>query len=304
MIKLNTKLSKYYLHSRCYPVCSLNACNQSSVSISYGKLILKQMWLIGLGRVNQLGGVYINGKPLPKEIREEIIELARLGVRPCDISRRLKITHGCISKLLSKYQKTGSINPGGANVGRPRVITPKIEEKIEQYRREQPGIFSWELRDRLLNENVCSRENLPSLSSISRLIKHKMMARAACNKQGYNKNDENSRMSRNISSHSIDDILNLPTGFQSPEDQGKGIVTILRNTDFTNFLSLIWNTCLKDSEWRCTSKNIVRWMISFASQCRGILFFKFTWAFTFGSETNTQHWPVLFSRLYKSESNS
>jgi len=126
--------------------------------------------------VNQLGGLYINGKPLPKETREEIIDLARLGVRPCDISRRLKITHGCISKLLSKYQKTGSINPGGANVGRPRVITPRIEQKIEQYRREQPGIFSWELRDRLLRENVCSRENLPSLSSISRLVKQKMMA--------------------------------------------------------------------------------------------------------------------------------
>lgn len=129
--------------------------------------------------MNQLGGLYINGKPLPKEVREEIIDLARLGVRPCDISRRLKITHGCISKLLSKYQKTGSINPGGANVGRPRVITPRIEQKIEQYRREQPGIFSWELRDRLLRENVCSRDNLPSLSSISRLIKQKMMAGTA-----------------------------------------------------------------------------------------------------------------------------
>lgn len=190
--------------------------------------------------MNQLGGVYINGKPLPKEIREEIIELARLGVRPCDISRRLKITHGCISKLLSKYQKTGSINPGGANVGRPRVITPKIEEKIEQYRREQPGIFSWELRDRLLNENVCSRENLPSLSSISRLIKHKMMARAACDKQGYQKNNENSQMSRNISSHSIEDILNLPvedpTGFQSPEEQGKDMSNH-STKHFSNFLS-------------------------------------------------------------------
>lgn len=123
--------------------------------------------------MNQLGGLYINGKPLPKETRQEIVDLARLGVRPCDISRQLKITHGCISKLLSKYQKTGSVDPGGANVGRPRVITPQIEQKIEQYRREQPGIFSWELRDRLLRENVCSRENLPSLSSISRLIKQR-----------------------------------------------------------------------------------------------------------------------------------
>lgn len=174
--------------------------------------------------MNQLGGLYINGKPLPKEIREEIIELARLGVRPCDISRRLKITHGCISKLLSKYQKTGSINPGGANVGRPRVITPKIEQKIEQYRREQPGIFSWELRDRLLHENICSRENLPSLSSISRLIKHQMMARAAGNRQEYKTKEGNLQTMKNISSRSTDDILKHQveeqTGFQSPEDQG------------------------------------------------------------------------------------
>lgn len=102
--------------------------------------------------------------------------MARLGIRPCDISRRLKVTHGCISKLLSKYQKTGSINPGGGIIGRPRVTTPRVEETIGQYRREQHGIFSWELRDCLLRENVCSRENLPSLSSISRLIKHKMIA--------------------------------------------------------------------------------------------------------------------------------
>ena len=131
--------------------------------------------LLGPGRINQLGGFYINGKPLPKDIREQIINLARIGVRPCDISRQLKITHGCISKLLSKYQKMGSINPGGTNVGRPKVITPRIEQKIDQYRREQLGIFSWELRDRLLRGNVCSRERLPSLSSISRLIKQKMM---------------------------------------------------------------------------------------------------------------------------------
>ena len=136
---------------------------------------LSEGYLLGPGRINQLGGFYVNGKPLPKDIREQIINLARIGVRPCDISRQLKITHGCISKLLSKYQKTGSINPGGTNVGRPKVITPRIEQTIDQYRREQPGIFSWELRDRLLRENVCSRERLPSLSSISRLIKRKMM---------------------------------------------------------------------------------------------------------------------------------
>ncbi|KXJ19359.1 Paired box pox-meso protein [Exaiptasia diaphana] len=63
-------------------------------------------------RVNQLGGRYINGKPLPFETRMQILYCAKNGVRPCDISRQMKITHGCISKLLSKFKKTGSMTPG------------------------------------------------------------------------------------------------------------------------------------------------------------------------------------------------
>ncbi|XP_058945096.1 paired box protein Pax-3-B [Pocillopora verrucosa] len=165
----------------------------------------------GPGRVNQLGGIYINGKPLPNEVREEIVELARRGVRPCDISRRLKITHGCISKLLSKYQKTGSINAGGANVGRPRVITLRMEQKIEQYRREQPGIFSWELRDRLLRENVCNRENLPSLSSISRLIKHKMINLVSNRKRECSANEGEFAAVDTNTSHSNGESLNQRT---------------------------------------------------------------------------------------------
>jgi len=43
------------------------------------------------GEVNQLGGVFVNGRPLPNTIRVRIVELAQLGVRPCDISRQLKV---------------------------------------------------------------------------------------------------------------------------------------------------------------------------------------------------------------------
>lgn len=38
--------------------------------------------------------------------------MAENKVRPCDISRYLRVSHGCISKLLAKYQETGSIEPG------------------------------------------------------------------------------------------------------------------------------------------------------------------------------------------------
>ena len=160
--------------------------------------------LIGPGRLNQLGGAYINGKPLPKEIRHEIITLALQGFRPCDISRRLRITHGCISKLLSKYRKTGSIQPGGEGVGRPRVITPNIAQKIKQYTKEQPGLYSWEIRDRLIQDNICSRENIPSLSSISRLLKNEGKSELTA-LQGL------SQQTTSSNSYTIASILNLPS---------------------------------------------------------------------------------------------
>ncbi|XP_058830900.1 protein gooseberry [Topomyia yanbarensis] len=125
----------------------------------------------GQGRVNQLGGVFINGRPLPNHTRLKIVELAASGVRPCVISRQLRVSHGCVSKILNRYQETGSIRPGVIGGSKPRVSTPEIESKIEDMRKAKPGIFSWEIRDALIEEGICDKNSAPSISSITRLLK-------------------------------------------------------------------------------------------------------------------------------------
>lgn len=33
---------------------------------------------------------------------------------------------------------------------KPRVATPEIENRIEEMKKENPGIFSWEIREKLI----------------------------------------------------------------------------------------------------------------------------------------------------------
>jgi len=118
-----------------------------------------------------MGGVFINGRPLPNSVRLKIVELAAAGVRPCVISRQLRVSHGCVSKILNRYQETGSIRPGVVGGSKPKVSTPEIETKIEEYKSKNPGIFSWEIRDTLIKDGVCDKDTVPSVSSISRLLR-------------------------------------------------------------------------------------------------------------------------------------
>ncbi|XP_053979309.1 paired box protein Pax-5-like isoform X8 [Hylaeus anthracinus] len=132
----------------------------------------------GHGGVNQLGGVFVNGRPLPDVVRQRIVELAHSGVRPCDISRQLRVSHGCVSKILSRYYETGSFKAGVIGGSKPKVATPPVVEAIANYKRDNPTMFAWEIRDRLLAEGICTQDNVPSVSSINRIVRNKAAEKA------------------------------------------------------------------------------------------------------------------------------
>ncbi|XP_044759021.1 protein gooseberry-neuro-like isoform X3 [Coccinella septempunctata] len=91
--------------------------------------------------------------------------MAAAGVRPCVISRQLKVSHGCVSKILNRYQETGSIRPGVVGCSKPKADT--IEAKIEQMKKEYPAILSSEIRRRLIQEGT---SNPPSEANINRFL--------------------------------------------------------------------------------------------------------------------------------------
>ncbi|XP_041059065.1 paired box protein Pax-4 [Carcharodon carcharias] len=125
-----------------------------------------------VGCVNQLGGVFVNGRPLPTCKRKKIIEMATGGIRACDISRILQVSNGCVSKILGRFYQTGSVGPKVIGGSKPRLSTPEVVAKIAQFKWNNPSMFAWEIRGKLLSEGICTRDKIPSVSSINRVLRN------------------------------------------------------------------------------------------------------------------------------------
>ncbi|XP_019501639.1 PREDICTED: paired box protein Pax-4 [Hipposideros armiger] len=125
----------------------------------------------GINSVNQLGGLFVNGRPLPLDTRQQIVRLAVSGMRPCDISRSLKVSNGCVSKILGRYYRTGVLEPKGIGGSKPRLATPPVVARIAQLKGECPALFAWEIQRQLCAEGLCTQDKTPSVSSINRVLR-------------------------------------------------------------------------------------------------------------------------------------
>ncbi|XP_069763804.1 paired box protein Pax-6-like, partial [Narcine bancroftii] len=128
--------------------------------------------LTGAGCVNQLGGYFVNGRPLPTCKRERIIEMATRGIKACDISKILQVSNGCVSKILGRFYQTGSVGPKAIGGSKPRLSTPEVVAKIAHLKWNNPSMFAWEIRGKLLSDGICTRDKIPSVSSINRVLRN------------------------------------------------------------------------------------------------------------------------------------
>ncbi|XP_076452042.1 uncharacterized protein LOC143287710 [Babylonia areolata] len=125
----------------------------------------------GTVNVNRYGRLFSNGRPLSKSMRQELLKMHKSGFKPCEISRKLAVSHGCISKILRKYQKTGNLAPGKIGGSEPKVTTPVVVDNIRRYKADNGGLAAWRIQARLVSNRVCTQRNVPSVSSINRILR-------------------------------------------------------------------------------------------------------------------------------------
>ncbi|KAF2366678.1 Paired domain [Trinorchestia longiramus] len=99
---------------------------------------------------------------------------ALTALRQYELATQLVSQQGAVTKLLGSLRPPGMI--GGS---KPKVATPQVVNKIEGYKRENPTIFAWEIREKLISDAVCTNSTAPSVSSINRILRNRAAERAA-----------------------------------------------------------------------------------------------------------------------------
>ena len=113
------------------------------------------------------------GRAIPDEVRSAIVEryLENKSIR--NIAQEVNLSYQTVSNIVDLWIETGSVEPRNKRAAPTRARkarTDHIISFIEYLKQKQPSIYGKEIQQQLLINNVCLPENIPSLSSISRIL--------------------------------------------------------------------------------------------------------------------------------------
>ena len=109
------------------------------------------------------------GKALPCEVRDIIIEKWLEGSKPFQIAQQFNLPRKTVTNIVDRFVRTaGSIQPG---VGGNRLRTARTDDVVlytEFCKRQRPSMYAKEIQKQLIENQVVLPANVPS--SISRVL--------------------------------------------------------------------------------------------------------------------------------------
>ncbi|XP_046370169.1 paired box protein Pax-6-like [Haliotis rufescens] len=125
----------------------------------------------------------LNHSPAPPNLRvpppNPFLPLPPLFPPPPGDARHTLASRDYLQRVWSRLYDPFTFRCNSIGGSKPKVATPGVVSKIEDLKRNNPTMFAWEIRDRLLAEGVCTQSNLPSVSSINRILRNRAAERAA-----------------------------------------------------------------------------------------------------------------------------
>ena len=111
------------------------------------------------------------GRALPYNIRKDIVDLRLNNKRPNEISSEFKLPPRTIHNIIEKFIDTdGNLQPSKAGKFRS-ARTDDVITYIEYTKKTKPSTYAAEIQRGLEENNICFPENIPSTSSISRVLR-------------------------------------------------------------------------------------------------------------------------------------
>lgn len=112
------------------------------------------------------------GRAIPDEVRNIIAEryLENISIR--NIAQEVNLSYQTVSNIVDLWIETGSVEPRNERAAPTRARKARTYDIISfiEYLKKKPSIYGKEIQQQLLINNVCLPENIPSLSSISRIL--------------------------------------------------------------------------------------------------------------------------------------